>query len=217
MVTNPSFNLLKGLFIYEEYRRLINSETMSEQLINEAEKYLFLSTAQGCFFAMNALCSNGFKLLSSKFDEELVQGILLCAHRAAELHWTPGYLLLANVYKELVKYKDELILERFDLPLNAYHALSVAQSLEELSSSMLNNAYQGKSITEASDGAFKGFFHAKMKLISDLNIPPGSSALAARKATFDASVIKSKYQKAITAANEISDTMADLEATIPAF
>lgn len=192
MATISSFNLLKSLFVYEGYRKLINTEKMSQALINNAAEYLVLAAKSGCFFAMNALCENGLKLLKERFDEKLVQIILYSAQSASKLYWTPGYLLLANVYKELNQYKDQgLLLRSMHLSLMAFESLVIAQTLESMSGAMINNAYQGKSLKTASGD--KSFSQIKMKFISDLNLSSGSQTLAARRVGVVISDIKKQF------------------------
>ena len=192
IATVPSLDLLKGLFIYEAFKVMVANETTKQsELIEQGAEYLLLSSNLGCFFAQNALCRNGLKLLSSQFNAELAGVVISIAQKSAEQHWTPGYLLLANVYKELSKYEENFIAG--GLSIAAYQALIAAKTLEPKSGPMLNNAYQGKSITEASEGQFKSFFQMRAKFVSDLNINLTTQSLAERKASLDAGKITREY------------------------
>ncbi|RUR08414.1 DUF5630 domain-containing protein [Legionella sp. km772] len=196
MPTISTFTLLQGLFIYTEYQHIMDSKKMSLDLVYIAAEYLILAAQSGNFFAMNALCEQGLKLLKPTFNDDLARLILKTAQQAAKLYWTPGYLLLANVYKEFNKHKEEEILKAMNLPLNAYEALRTAQGLEPKSVVMINNAYQGKTIIEASAGAIKSFLQIKMKFVADLNLTATDCSLAERKAELALRDINKKFPEA---------------------
>ncbi|MGQ3890335.1 DUF5630 domain-containing protein [Legionella sp. CNM-1927-20] len=169
MPTLSCLDLLKGLFVYQVYCDLIKDKEMTPTLFDEAAEYLKLAGQIGCFFALNELCIEGLKLLSKYTDQSIAAQILFYAQRAAELYWTPGYLLLSNVYQELSSYPllsingDEVLQKQFFFK-EALNALTMAQQLEQYSFPMISNAYQGKSIWQATQGQLKNWFHAKIRL-----------------------------------------------------
>lgn len=170
MPTLSCFELLKGLYIYQLYR---NSAANSESDLNELA-FLILSANLGCFFALNALCREGIKKINKEFDPDLAKQIIVIAEFAAKLYWTPGYILLATVYQELsaqpqlfsaTNFKDtEQMLFR-----QALQALYIAQKLENYSRPMINNAFQGKTIAEATENKFKTWMQAKIQLMNASN------------------------------------------------
>ncbi|CDZ79009.1 hypothetical protein BN59_03324 [Legionella massiliensis] len=165
MPTVSSFELLKGLFLYEEYRRQLEAQTeLTEKFFKEAEEFLVASVRHGCYFAMNALCMAGLELLQANFDADIAIKVLICARVAANFYLSPGYLLLSNVYHDFIQYKDKDCFAGLNLRIEAFKAAYMAERLEEYSIAMINNAYQGKTLQEASGGKIKGFSHAKTRL-----------------------------------------------------
>lgn len=174
IVTMSCFDLLKGIFVYQGYLKLVKKQKMTAELYSEAEKYLKLSAQYGCFLAINTLCKEGLSLLKEAKDESTVyvlsDRIIKYAEQAATLYWTAGYYLLANVYRELSLYTDILFKcpKRFSAQLfyrESLQALCIAEQLENISAAMIHNAYQGKSLSEASVGKFISWSYAKANLI----------------------------------------------------
>lgn len=168
--TLSCFALLKSFYIYQGYRRLTKENEMSDEIYEQAKEYLKLSAHFGCFQALNVLCIEGLKLLRNKPDITIATAILGYAQQAANLHWTPGYFLLSTVYQELIFYRRAIFpsdpnVSGKVLLTKAFIALHTAQKLEPFSNEMLNNAYQGKSLQEASKGKFKNWFLAKQRLL----------------------------------------------------
>lgn len=171
LVTISSLELLKGFYIYQAYLGLIKNETMTPELFSTVLDYLKLSANLGCFFALNVLCIEGLALLKTNPNAALANEILAYAKSAADLYWTPGYLLLANVYQELSLYSSLMFPKGQDEQVNKKYffqqasiALTMAQLLEDHSQPMINNAYQGKTLWQASDEQLKSWVHAKMRL-----------------------------------------------------
>lgn len=180
MSTLSCFELLKGIFVYEGYRKLINeSKDLTTIPISEAEDYLTLAADCGCFFALNALCVRGLELAADLADTELrktkIAKVLSYAEKCANWYWTPGYLLLSNILQELsaidvalnqdvdkLAYKEKLFSE-------ALEAMQIAQKLEEISENMIHNAYQGRTIKEASKNKITSWLQAKLKIQEQAN------------------------------------------------
>jgi hypothetical protein len=174
LITVPVLDLLKGDLIYQKYRLLADGGEMKVENYLQAKAYLEEAADYGCYFALNALCTNGLQQLkqmpSAAERQELAEKILIYANKAADLHWTPGYLLLANVLQELSLYymdnypnaPDSMGKKVFFT--GAACALHVAQKLEEHSYCSINNAYQGKTIGQATNGIYSSWFNAKMRL-----------------------------------------------------
>ena len=175
LTTVSCLDLLKGDYVYRKYRSLIDeAEEMTPETYKMAKAYLEESAGYGCYFALNALCTNGLKQLKDmdvSADRQLVaQKILMYAQKAAELHFTPGYLLLSNVLQELHLYSADIYpdapksMQKKSFFVDAAVALSMAQKLEEHSSPMINNAYQGKTIWQASGGLINSWLQTKVYL-----------------------------------------------------
>ncbi len=165
-----TFDLIKGFYVYEQYRKLVNENETSAAILIAAKEYLEFSAELGCFFALNALCYHGLRILHEATDshevEALFTKILAYASHAATLHWTPGYFLLGNVCDAIMDCATNMVdeygsLNKKLLLSDALRALTIAQKLEPYSSSMQHNAYQGKSIQEASGGKFVDWFQFK--------------------------------------------------------
>ena len=170
MRTVSCFDLLKGLFVYEGYRKLLKEkDTLSVEVIFEAEKYLTLAADCGCFFALNALCVEGLKQLPTLSERDIVMEkidkIIEYAKKCANVYWAPGYLLLSNVLQELTLITgacidiDEEIYKKY-LFVDAMEALYMAQHPRLC----IHNAYQGKTIKEASHNEITSYFLAKIHL-----------------------------------------------------
>ncbi|MCW8385604.1 DUF5630 domain-containing protein [Fluoribacter dumoffii] len=195
MCTTPScFDLLKGLYLYETYRKVLKNKEDKSEFYKDAEEYLATSGLYGCYFSLNALCMGGFELLSQEFNEEIAKKIIFYAQIAAQYYLSPGYLLLANCYQELLKYQDQSNLTGLNLRLLSFKAMSVAQRLESYSGPMLNNAYQGKTLSEASNGKLSSFSQALFRLQTYLGLSAGEIEIAMMEANHEATLIKSSYQ-----------------------
>lgn len=161
---------LKGLYLYQLYLELTKKgETLSADECQNANEYLALSAHYGCFFALNALCDQGLKYHAQHPSDKLATEILGYAQQAATLHWTPGYILLSSVCQELAAHITDTETEtgiQCAYLNQALQALSLAQKLEPYSQAMTKNAYQGKTLFEASDGNVSSWFQAKIRLIN---------------------------------------------------
>ncbi|WP_158618889.1 DUF5630 domain-containing protein [Legionella qingyii] len=188
------FELLKGLYLYENYRKFFKDMEHTQKCYDDAEEFLAASGSYGCFFALNALCTGGLNLLHHEFDEQIAQKIIIYAQIAAKYYLSPGYLLLANVYQELLKYQNETNLVGRNLSLQAFQAMSVAKRLEPYSAPMLNNAYQGKTLEEASNGQITSFSQALFRLQQHLNLSPLEIEIATNAAITEAAAIKKIYK-----------------------
>ena len=142
---------------------------------------------------MNALCVHGLKMLAHQFNEQLATRIIAYAQTAAQTYWSAGYLLLSNVYQELIQYKTEQVFQGTNLVINAFQALHVAKLLEKHSGPMINNAYQGKTLLEASGHKIKTFFQAQIQLQNLLGITTAQTLMAYKKAEMEVGQIKEKY------------------------
>jgi hypothetical protein len=174
LITVSCLDLLKGDLIYQKYRSLFENNDMKTENYLLAKSYLEEAAGYGSYFALNALCTNGLKQIKKTTSpaecREMAGKIHMYAQRAADLHWTPGYLLLANVLQELSLYSKDIYPDAIGnmakkvFFMNAVLALNVAQKLEAYSYASINNAYQGKTIWEATHGAYSTWFQAKMRL-----------------------------------------------------
>ncbi|STY29283.1 Uncharacterised protein [Legionella wadsworthii] len=192
--TVPScFDLIKGLYLYESYRKLFKDKEHTSEYYKDVEEYLAASGLYGCFLALNALCKGGLVLLEQNFDEDICNKIIFYAQVAAKFYWSPGYSLLANIYQELIKYQHEAALEGLNLRLLSFQAMSVANIIEIHSAPMMNNAYQGKKLSEASDGQIQNFSQALMRLQHHLSLSPLEIEAATLNAKIEAHSIKKAY------------------------
>ena len=195
MPTVPScFELLKGLYLYENYRKIFKDMEHTQEFYNEVEEFLATSGLYGCFFSLNALCKGGLDLLHYKFDEKIAEKVIFYAELAAKYYLSAGYLLLANVYQELLKYQNETNLIGRNLSLQAFQAMSVAKRLEQYSAPMLNNAYQGKTLNEASNGQITSFSQALSRLQQYLSLSPLEIEIATNAAITEAGSIIKTYK-----------------------
>ncbi len=206
MPTISCFQLLQGLYIYKTYRkRYAGFDKLTPALQEEAREYLELSSKLGCFFAINVLCKQGLERLEeAKPDRQLVFQMLDLAKKAADLYWTPGYLLLSTVTQELSLYADALFKDKYLLPQQIFFrdalvALKVAQKLEKDSEAMLNNAYQGKTLEQASQGAIRSWLQANVRLKNFSNgfIDDMIEWDAEKTARVRVEQIKAQYLKAV--------------------
>lgn len=213
MCTVPScFDLLKGLYLYEIYRQTFKDKERTDEFYRDAEEYLAASGLYGCFFALNALCQGGLDLLKDEFNEEIARKAILYAQVAAKYYLSPGYLLLANTYQELLKYQNQPSLVGLNLRLLSFQAISVAKRLESYSNSMLNNAYQGKTLSEASNGQITSFSQALLRSQKYLQLSPLELEIATNEAKNEAALIQKTYDHEIK-----SDAEAEISSETPKF
>ncbi len=215
MTTVPScFDLLKGLYLYEMFRKTFKDMDIehTEEFYKDAEEYLVTSGLYGCFFALNALCKGGLDLLEHKFDDKIAEKIIFYAKIAANYHLSAGYLLLSNVYQELLKYQNQSNLVGLNLPLLSFQAMSVAKKLEPYSAPMLNNAYQGKTLSEASSGLISSFSQGLLRLQQHLQLSSKEVEIATNNAITEVSSIKKTY----SLENESIDEAARIDRSIGA-
>ena len=154
--TVHTFDLLKGIYFYGQYRVAIAKIQNSKNFFKH--NYLDLAAKSGHFAALNILSKQYMQ------DPDSSALALLYAKIAASLYWTPGYLLLAAFYYENEHYKDALL------------SLMVAEKLIPHSAEMINNAYQGKdllTITQPlmNDLNVKDWTEAKIKLAALADLP----------------------------------------------
>ncbi|MDR3476416.1 MAG: DUF5630 domain-containing protein [Gammaproteobacteria bacterium] len=210
MPTVSCFTLLKGLYLYKGYQNVFAEITdWTPELRADAREYLEMAAKFGCFFAINLLCEEGLKSLTSKPDKTIAVDILRLAQRAAALYWTPGYLLLATVYQEMSLHTEDTlqlpgVQSKEALFSEALVSIYVAQKLEPFSEAMLNNAYQGKTIAEATQGTIKSWFQAKVRLETYAGglINASTHLRADRKAVLIANKIKKTYLPQMAEKNE---------------
>ncbi|CAM3127623.1 Uncharacterised protein [Legionella steigerwaltii] len=194
MCTVPScFDLLKGLYLYEIYRTTFKDKKHTNEFYQDAEEYLAASGLNGCFFALNVLCQGGLNLLEQEFDEEIARKTILYAQVAAKYYLSAGYLLLGNTYQELLRYQNQSILVGLNLRLLSFQALSVAKRLEQYSDPMLNNAYQGKTLSEASNGQISNLSQALLRSQKFLVLSPLEIEIATTEAKTEAALIQKTY------------------------
>ncbi|KTD41333.1 DUF5630 domain-containing protein [Legionella parisiensis] len=131
-VTLPTFDLLKGIYIYVQYK--FNNTSENSRYRSYAHAYLKCAAQLGYFPALNAMYLDAFQ--AGKLDQALIYAL-----RLAELYWTPGYLLLCLINYQADNYQEALL------------NLLVAEKLLPFSGAMINNAYQGDSIESILRGA----------------------------------------------------------------
>ncbi|MFJ1267698.1 DUF5630 domain-containing protein [Legionella lytica] len=167
------FELLKGYYLYHTYTSLLDDEgDLSEAEFEEAKELLQESANCGCFFAMNVLCREGLSMLNTTFDGATAELVLKYATKASELYLAPGYLLLGSVCQELMRYQDNPHSPPYPFAQLAFSSYTMAKYLEPISGPMINNAYQGKTLKEASNGAFSTFFEAQLRMQTHLKLSP---------------------------------------------
>lgn len=188
------FELLKGYYLYHSYTSLFDDEgDLSEAQIEEAKELLQESANCGCFFAMNVLCREGLSMLNKTFDGAIAELVLKYAHKASELYLAPGYLLLGSVCQELMRYQDNPHSPPYPFAQLAFSAYTIAKYLEPISGPMINNAYQGKTLKEASNGTFSTFFEAQLKMQSHLKLSPMQITHLSTIAKNEATSIETRY------------------------
>ncbi|WP_454782339.1 DUF5630 domain-containing protein [Legionella sp. WA2022007384] len=196
------FDLLKGLYLYENYRKIFNDMEHTKEFYDDVEEFLATSGLYGCFFALNALCKGGLDLLHYEFDEKIAEKVIFYAELAAKYYLSAGYLLLANVYQELLKHQNEPNFIGRNLSLQAFQAMGVAKRLEQYSAPMLNNAYQGKTLNEASNGQITSFSQALSRLQRYLSLSPLELEIATNAAITEAGSIIKTYKLVHTRLDE---------------
>lgn len=189
------FELLKGYYLYQSYLTLIDKEgDLSAAEFDDAKERLLASADCGCFFAMNVLCREGLLTLKEAFDENIVLLVLHYATKAAELYLAPGYLLLGSVCQELISYQNNTHwAPPYNLAQLAFQSYTIAKHLEPISGPMLNNAYQGQTLKEASKGAFSTFFEAQLRVQEHLRLSPIEITHLSVAAKNEANRIEARY------------------------
>lgn len=191
LITVSCYQLVKTHFCYEAYRKLTDNG------INESSPrggmliaILNAAALEGSFFASNAFCTNGLRLFLE--NHEKVSGlrelIISLAKNAAKIHFTPGYYLLANVYAAVANAESNEVIAK-EFRKKAYTALCLAQKLQPYSTASLNNAYQGLTLEQASNGKFKSWFHAKVLL----KLTATEERLAKSQADIEFNLLKKEY------------------------
>lgn len=197
MLTVPScFELLKGYYLYYTYTTLIESgRDLSAAEFKEAKELLVASADCGCFFSMNVLCREGLSALKESVDDELTEFILKYATLAANLYLAPGYLLLGSVCQELMRYQDKAHWSPYQFVQMTFQSYTIAKHLEPISGPMLNNAYQGKTLKEASNGAFSTFFEGQLRAQEYLRLNPIEIHHWSILAKNEANIIEARYME----------------------
>ncbi|WP_131782451.1 DUF5630 domain-containing protein [Legionella gresilensis] len=188
------FDLIKGYFLYENYRKLTSDACNKGQHLYLIENYLMDSAELGCYFAINELCSIGVNLLKEEFNEFIVVKMLHYARLAAQIYLAPGYLLLANVYQELIPFQEQQVLQTVNLRLEAFKSINIAKRLETISAPMINNAYQGQNLADASGGKLRSFTQAEQRLQNLLHLDYLELDLAIEHAKEEAQSIRKLYE-----------------------
>jgi hypothetical protein len=218
--TISDYDQVKGFYIYQAYLKGLKEEEPSLEFIKTAEEYLTRSSDHGCYFAMNALCTHGLTFLKSLAQPEEIREagdkVMKYAEKAADLHWTPGYMLLSNVFQELSLYVKALypgdpIVSKEQHYLRALNALWVAQKLEPYSKDMVSNAYLGKTIWEATYGQVKTWFAARVRLqgLSNGIIRENDVSEQERKAKSTCNEICKKYKLSENPAKAMDEEQKD--------
>ncbi|MDR3501769.1 MAG: DUF5630 domain-containing protein [Legionella sp.] len=190
------FELLKGYYLYQTYTSLIDDEgDLSAAQFEDAKTLLLASADCGCFFAMNVLCREGLIALKETFNEDIALLVLHYATQAAELYLAPGHLLLGSVYQELIRYQDNAQWAPYRLAQLAFQSYTIAKHLEPISGPMLNNAYQGKTLKEASNGAFSTFFEAQLRIQEHLRLSPTEVNHLSAISKNEAAEIEARYME----------------------
>jgi hypothetical protein len=176
IATIHPFDMLKGLYFYNLFLKLLHAEELSkEEKYKKAEDCLRHSAEYGYFSALNALCIEGMlKLKHNNPSLDMLQEVMKFAMQAAKLHRTPGYFLLSNVCHELSRYTKPLLEDANQVIkkmyfTEAYKALCKAEKLEPVSKNMIHNAYKGKSIWQAANNQVTSWLDAKEKLVARSN------------------------------------------------
>lgn len=143
------FAFVKGLHAYNKYLLLTKTGKRGA-----AENALALAIKYGNFNGMNAFCKKSLLQLQNHFDLALLYKVIAVAERAAKLHCTPGFLLLANIYLQvsaLTSLIDEKVQSKLEKEylLLSFQSIIIAENIQPISQEMVNNAFQGKSIQEA--------------------------------------------------------------------
>ncbi|KTC79543.1 hypothetical protein Lche_1563 [Legionella cherrii] len=196
------FDLLKGLYLYEIYRSTFKDKEHTDEFYRDAEEFLAASGLYGCFFALNALCQGGLDLLKQEFNEDIARKVILYAQVAAKYYLSAGYLLLGNSYQELLNYENQPSLVGLNLRHLSFKAISVAERLESYSHPMINNAYQGKSLSEASNGQITNFSQALLRSQKYLQLSPLELEIATNEAKTEAALIQKTYDLEIKSDDE---------------
>lgn len=160
VVTMSSFDLLKGIYIYETHRRLLETGDDSDKDV--AQEYLAFAVALGNFQALNKTCSSMLDEINMSSDPQKIHALIAIGKRAADLHWTPGFIMLSNIYAELASFGKNFFIK------HSLQALQTAEKLEPYSDNMINNAYQGKTISEATHNRLRDWSSAKQKIVSSV-------------------------------------------------
>lgn len=168
--TLSCFELVKAHFVYEMYRKKKHSKIFAE--VESSPQILRIAADLGSYFALNAMCQRQITLLkqSLNFENayEHLTKLLVYVQKAADIYWTPGYLLVANVYQELAGLSKKYLFDAETVSPNyfklALKALKMAQKLEPYSDAMMNIAYQGKKLSETNYKA-KSWLQAKLNLL----------------------------------------------------
>ncbi|WP_058535204.1 DUF5630 domain-containing protein [Legionella saoudiensis] len=189
------FELLKGYYLYQAYLSLIEEagDELSEAELEEAKKLLMAAADCGSFFAMNALCREGLLRLKKSFNTDVALLVLHYAELAAELYLSPGYLLLGSVCQELIRYQNNSNWTPIQFTQLAFKSYAIAKYIEPISGPMLNNAFQGQTLEQASNGAFSTFFGAQQRMQKHLRLDPMEITQLSTIAKNEATVIEARY------------------------
>jgi len=135
-----NFDLLKGIYLfweYDHYNKIGAPATIGLE-------YLKMSAELGCFQALKVYCK---KLLEENFNPENATDSLRLAKKAADLHLTPGYILLAKVCL-LMANKTSDHYNSKNYYAQALAAVCMAEKLGFNADNEINNAYFKAPLTE---------------------------------------------------------------------
>jgi hypothetical protein len=127
------FNLVKSIYLFWRYEQLNPEEGKIIQGEIVGLDFLKASAQQGCFKAINMFCHMAITQTSATLN---LPDALIFAKKAAQYHWTPGYLLLAKVYINLMIKEQN---QGNPYLSEALQALFMAEKLAPYSEAELHN------------------------------------------------------------------------------
>jgi hypothetical protein len=146
-----SFDLIKSLFIYANYKKnLYSTNVLNLKLAGDLLK---IAASLGSFAALNPIC------LSNSYEFFTPMDCFSYAKKAAQLYLTPGYLILAMLCYKKENYLDSL------------KYLILAEKLVPYSAVFINNAYRGKTVDGIVAASFGSWTEGIIKLASLADLP----------------------------------------------
>lgn len=165
--TIHTFDLLKGISLYAEYLNILNINR--DDTVN-ANVFLAAAAKLNFYPALATASKQLAELSIKKNDITIAHEAITLACKAAKSYWSAGYLLLGVLYLKLANLNPDFYLQGLE-------ALLVAKKLEPHSAAMLNNAFQGKSLAEATYGKVKNWDDIPFYFIQKLAINLDSSQI----------------------------------------